>query len=211
MKSTLPLFLAAALLVPALAHADDITQRKSLIGVDFDLLPSGSVTANFAGSGDTTSDLKTAYGIAGDFETEIAPHVSIGLAPRYVLALNAANSNGDSSTELDLRARVTVGGQVIPKLRVYGYAAPGYGIIFPPDSVQVNNNKVHPNGFIIAAGGGVTYAIAPDVRLLVELGYQWGFESWSASGTVLGQTVTVSGDDKVNLLQLGFGLQFAID
>ena len=203
--------LAVLLAVPAAAHADDLTQRKGLVGADFELMPTGSVTANFAGGNEATSDLQTAYAVGAYFESEVAPHVAIGFAPRYILNLNTANSNSDASNELDLRARITVGAPVIPRFRVYGWAAPGYAIIFPPDSVQVNNNKVHPNGFIIGVGGGASYRLAEDVRVFFEMGYQWGFESWSATGTVLGTTVTVSGDDKVNLLQLGFGLQFAVD
>lgn len=209
MKSLI--LVTALLAVPAAAHADDLAQRAGFLGADFELLPTGSLTSNFAGGNDTTNDLQTAYAVGVFFEDQIDSHVSVGLAPRYIFNLNTANSNGDSSTELDLRARITAGGRVAPKLHVYGFAEPGWGIIFPPDSVQVNNNKVHPNGFIIDVGGGLSYRLTEGVRAYFELGYQWGFESWSATGTVLGTTVTVNGDDKINLLQLGFGLQVAVD
>jgi hypothetical protein len=204
--------LLATVALTRLAHADeDLNERKGLVGADFEFLPTGSVTANFAGGNDTTADTATAYGITGYFESQIDEHVTVGLAPRYVFAVNTANSNSDSANMLDLRARVTAGAHVAPKLRVYGFAMPGWSIIFPPSSVMVNNNSVHPNGFVIDVGGGASYHLSSGVRAYVELGYQWGFQSWSASGTVLGQTVTVTGDDKVNYLQLGFGLQVAVD
>ena len=210
MKLTIAMLLAAAALARP-AHADDVNERRGLVGAAFEFLPTGSITANFAGGSDQTQDTQTAYAVSGYFESQIDEHVSVGLAPRYVFSVNTANSNGDSATMLDLRARVAAGGRVAPKLRVYGFAMPGWSIIFPPSSVMVNGNTVHPNGFIIDVGGGLSYHLSPGVRAFFELGYQWGFQSWSASGTVLGQTVTVTGDDKVNYLQLGFGLQVAID
>ena len=199
---------AAALLVPSIAHAEE---RKGWAAADFELLPSGSIEANFVGGNTTTVSTDTAYGIGIVAENELNPMVTVGLAPRYIFNVIDKNSNGDAAKELDLRARVTAGAMLIPKLRVYGFAEPGYSIIFLPDTVRINNETVHPNGFVIGAGGGARFALSSSLSAVFELGYQWGFQSWSWTGTVLGTQVTVNGDDKVNYLQLGFGLAAAVD
>lgn len=211
MKSMIASLVAALALVPAVAHAGDLADRKGVVGIDFELLPTGTIRYNFGGGTTTNATADTAYGVGMLFEDQIDDLVSVGLAPRYILNVKDANSNGDAAAQLDLRARVAVGGKLIPKLRVYGFAEPGWSVLFPPSSVQVNNNHVHPNGFCLDVGGGVALALAHNVRGYFELGYQWGFQSWDASGTVLGQTVTVSGDDKTEYLQLGFGIAALLD
>lgn len=209
MKSMLASLMFALALAPAVAHADDMTQRKGTFGVAFEFLPSGTISWSgslFGVSGSGSQSADVAYGIDVIADTEVNDLVSIGIAPRFLFNVIGKNDNGDASSQIDLRARVAVGHELIPKLRIYGFAEPGYSIIFPPDSNN-NNQKVHPNGFVIAVGGGAAIHFTPKIAATFELGYQWGFQTWSA--TVLGQDT--SGDYKDEYLTLGFGVATTFD
>jgi hypothetical protein len=194
------------------ARADDVTQRKGFLGADFELLPNGSITIG-SGNNNNTNDAQAATAVGVIAETQVDELVTVGLAPRYVFGINAKNSTGDSSSQLDLRARVTVGGRVgVPKLRVYGFGEPGWSIVFIPQSVRLNNQSYHPNGFVINAGGGLSYELSSSLRGYFELGYQWGFQGTTINVTapplpVVTADVTASD----NFFQLGFGLQAALD
>jgi hypothetical protein len=200
--------IASILLVSSAAYADDVTQHKGLVGADFELLPSGSGDLTLGGNGGSlggSGSMDTAYGVGLTFENQIDELFSIGLAPRFLFNVNGKNSSTDASTEMDLRARVAVGHDLIPKLRLYGFGEPGYSVIFPASNG--NGDTVHPNGFVIAAGGGLSFELSTKVRATFEMGYQWGFQSWS--GTVFGQPVSGSAD--TSYFGLGFGLATTID
>jgi len=199
MKTTL---VALLLLVPALAHADD--DRKGFVGADFELLPSGTFDGSFLGFSGSQS-LDTAYGVGLFFDDSIDKYVTVGFAPRFLFNVITKNSNGDASTQLDLRARVTAGPTIAPHLRVYALAEPGYSIIFPPK--DSNGNSVHPNGFVINAGGGLAYALSPSLHGYFEVAYQWGFQTYSYESNGF----STSGDFNTSYLQLGFGLAATID
>ena len=198
------LILAALIASPAVAHADDLTKHAGLVGADFEVMPSGTIEGSAFGFSGTAS-ATTAYGVGLTFENQVNELVSVGLAPRFVFNVKGENDNGDSSNQIDLRARVAIGHDLIPKMRVYGFGEPGYSIIFPPNNP--NGGNVHPNGFVIAAGGGLSFELSPTVRAVFELGYQWGFQSWSYSNG----GINTSGDLKDSYLQLGFGLAAAVD
>lgn len=200
---------AAAALAPSVAHADP--DRAGSAGVDFELLPSGTFETSGGLGGSAKSDADVAYAIGVIAEKPINELVSIGLAPRYVFHVIGKNDSGDSATQLDLRARVAVGHDFSSKLRLYGFAEPGWSILFLPSTIEINGNKVHPNGFVLGLGGGLSYALSRSVRGYFELGYQLGYQTWSWSGTVLGQTVTDNGDASDSYLQLGFGVATAFD
>jgi hypothetical protein len=207
MKSTLALFLSMALLAPAIAHAD-ATRHKGIAAADFELLPSGTFDGSFPtplGTISGSQSLDTAYGVGLLFENPINDLISVGLAPRFLFNVITKNDNGDASNELDVRVRVAAGHELIPKLRLYGFGAPGYSVIFPPKNN--NGDTVHPNGFVIEAGGGLSFALTPSLLATFEVGYQWGFQSWS-DDTALG---TLKGDASTSYLSLGFGLAAAID
>jgi Outer membrane protein beta-barrel domain len=214
-KLLLPfIFFAAGLAAaPSAAHAD---LGASWFGANFEVLPSGTYTAsgNIGGAtGSTTGDLEPAYAIDLLAEVQGNGLLSIGLAPRYIFNGKVKDSNGDAYTQLDLRGRVTVGPSLMGhKLRAYGFAEPGWSIIFPPKSSAFhdnnNDNTVHPNGFVLGVGGGVAYNVTAKIRAVFELGYQWGFQTWSYNAPIIGN---INGDFKDNYLQIGFGAQFAVD
>jgi hypothetical protein len=204
---------AALAASPVVAHAGDGSDDRGWAGAEFEIIPSGSVAVNAGGSTTTTSDLKTAYAVSLVAEKDINELISVGFAPRYAFGLIGVNDNGDTSQELDLRARISVGHTIIPKLRLFGFAEPGYSIVFVPQTVVVQDQHYHPNGFVVDLGGGASYALSGTLRATFDLGYEAGFQTWSVTYTVpvIGTTVNANGDFKVSYLHFGFGLTAAFD
>lgn len=203
------LLVAAAAVAPSVAHASP--ERAGSAGVDFEFLPTGTFETSGFGGATSKSDADVAYAVGVVAEKPVNDLVSIGFAPRYVFHVIGKNSSGDSASELDLRARVAIGHDVSNKLRIYGFAEPGWSILFLPTSFEINNQTVHPNGFVLGLGGGLSFALSSSVRGYFELGYQLGYQSWSYTGTVLGVSGTINGDANASYLQLGFGLAAAFD
>jgi len=193
----------AALAAPSLAHADG--EKSSVLGVQFDMLPSGSIEVSGFGA-TNKSDADAAYGVNVIAETQLNDLVSVGFSPRYIFNVKGSGSgSSDAAQQLDLRARIEVGHTIVPKLRLSLFGEPGYSIVFLPDNVVINNQHVHPNGFVIGFGGGAAFAVTSKLDLTFELGYQVGFQTWSYTATVLGNSVTTNGDAKDSYLLLGFG------
>ena len=173
----------------AQAVADPASDAKICVGGHLGLSPLGTLKAEAMGTSDST-DAATAFEIGGRLEFQVAPLVSIGIAPTILLGVKSKDAS-DSATQLDLPLRIAVGGEVAPKIRIYGFAAPGYSILFPPSSGT--GDTQHPSGFMIGFGGGVGYRIAPKFTLAGELSYQFRF--WSESVDVLGTSVDISAQD----------------
>lgn len=173
----------------AQAVADPASDAKIWVGGHLGLSPLGTLKAEAMGTSDST-DAATAFEIGGRLEFQVAPLVSIGIAPTILLGVKSKDAS-DSATQLDLPLRIAVGGEVAPKIRIYGFAAPGYSILFPPSSGT--GDTQHPSGFMIGFGGGVGYRIAPKFTLAGELSYQFRF--WSESVDVLGTSVDISAQD----------------
>jgi hypothetical protein len=125
-----------------------------------------------------SEDTATAYGLGGIVEVQLLTNLSIGFAPR--LLLNVKGEDGtDSAKELDLALRV-IGQLPISRIaQLYGFAAPGYSILYFPDWPDEVSN---PAGFIFGAGGGVGFDLNPQFRLAVELGYQLGAQQVTEQG-----------------------------
>jgi opacity protein-like surface antigen len=170
-------------------------EGKSEVGIGVALLPAG--TAHFElggikGSGDTA----TAYAVGAliGFRSSL---ISVDLAPRFLFNVRGSGSTGDAAKQLDLSARLAVGGQVVPKVSVRGYVAPGYSIVFPSSGDD-------PKGFIVGFGGMVGYELAPGTEIAVDLGYTLGYQSVTST-SVLGTITATAADD---YLHLGVGLVF---
>jgi outer membrane protein with beta-barrel domain len=180
----------AAIAAPSLAHAQGMTESqpaKIWLGGQLGLSPIGTFKAGALGTSIST-DAATAFEIGGRAEFEVMPFLSIGFAPSIML--NVKDKDADrSGSQLDLPLRLAVGGVVAPKIRLYGFAAPGYTIRFPPS--DSSGNSTHPSGFMIGFGGGVGFRVAPRFSLNGELGYQFRFVS--ETDMVGGQSVEVSG------------------
>jgi outer membrane protein with beta-barrel domain len=181
------------MIAPGSAHAqavaDPAAGPKVWIGGHLGLSPIGTLKAEVMGTSNST-DAATAFEIGGRLEFQVAPQVSIGVAPAILFGVKGKDAS-DSASQLDLPLRIAVGGEVAPQIRLYGFAAPGYSILFPPSSGTGNSD--HPSGFMIGFGGGIGFRLAPNFTLAGELGYQFRF--WSESATVLGTSIDVSAQD----------------
>jgi len=173
----------------AQAVAEAASDTKMWVGGHLGLSPIGSLKAEAMGMSAST-DPATAFELGGRFEYQVAPMISIGIAPTILFGVKGKDEN-DSSTQLDLPLRVAIGGDVAPQVRLYGFAAPGYTILFLPSSGS--GDSMHPSGFMIGFGGGVAYRVAPKFSIGGELGYQFRFTSETLSA--LGQSVDVSLQD----------------
>ncbi len=186
-------FGVVGMVAPGRAHAqvvaDPAPDAKMWVGGHLGLSPIGSLKAEAQGMSNST-DPATAFELGGRFEFQVAPLVSIGIAPTILFGVKGKDEN-DSSSQLDLPLRIAVGGEVAPRIRLYGFAAPGYSILFLPSSGT--GDTQHPSGFMIGFGGGVGYRFAPKFTLAGELGYQFRF--LSVTEDVLGQSVDVSLQD----------------
>jgi hypothetical protein len=167
-------------------------------------MPSGSVHLEgngFSGSADTTS----AFGLGGLAEYRLASRVAIGLAPRFVVPVRIKNAD-DSGKQIDLRARVAVGGDVAPRVRVNGLATVGYSWISDLLAITDQNGNVlryqTASGMVVGFGAGLQYTINPRLMFTGEFSYQLGYQGTA----VMGVDFEVSDD----YLTLGFGLLAAV-
>jgi hypothetical protein len=183
--------IGVAMWAPGRAQAQDAVEPALWVGGHLGVSPLGTLKVDAQGAMGS-ADAATALELGGRLEFAVHPMISIGFAPTLVFNVKGTNDN-TSGSQLDLPLRVHVGGVVAPNLRLYGFAAPGYSILFPPSGGGDDN---HPSGFMIGFGGGVRYRLAPRFALAGELGYQFRFVSETV--TALGQQVDVS--EQVNYL-----------
>jgi hypothetical protein len=207
-KSVFAFAVVLAAVAPELAQAQGMTEApaeatapaesKAWLGAHFGMSPSGTMKVDVGSMLSGESGTSTAYEVGGQFEYRITPFISIGAAPALVF-----NVQGDgakkSATLLDLPLRVSAGADVAPSVRLYGFAAPGYTILFPPSESAMNDNA---SGFMIGFGGGAAFKVAPKVALTGEVGYQFRFPSQTV------QSVDVS--LQVNYLTFAVGIAAGI-
>jgi hypothetical protein len=190
---------AVAMVVPGLAHAQSEPGPKVWIGGSLGLSPVGTLKAKVdALNLDASDDAGVAFQINGLIDFRVTPLLSIGFAPGIIFNVKATNDD-TSGSELDLPIRVTLGGPVAPKIRMYGFVSPGYSIFYPPSDADALG---HPAGFMLGFGGGAGFRVAPGVMLTGELGYQFRF----LSNTVNGVDFTLQN----NYLTFAVGLVAAI-
>jgi len=181
-QKLLTLVIVVCVAAPGLAHAQAAGDPTIWFGGSLGLSPLGTVKGQInlppVGVFNTSQDSATGFQINALIDVRVAPFLSIGFAPGLLLNVKPSNGN-DSGSMIDLPLRVTLGAPVAPKVRLYGFASPGYSILFPPSG---NDNAGHPSGFMIGFGGGVGYRVAPKIAVTGELGYQFRFLSSTVNG-----------------------------
>lgn len=170
------------------------------VGPQLDIMAAGSITLAAAGNTAST-DLDSALGLGGIVEYRVSPLVTVGLSPRFATPVRIHQAT-QSGSQLDLRARVTVGKELAPRWRLHGIATLGYSWIF---SVVTEQNTmtgamsyVTPSGIVFGFGAGFYYTINPRLLLAGELSYQIGRQ-----GTTISNTDVRASD---NYLTLGVGV-----
>lgn len=194
---------AALVAAPGAAWAQDPATAESepriWIGPQLDLLPLGNLHAE---AGDTTVDVDTAttVGFGGALDVRVTPYVSLGIAPRLIIGVKG-DDDDESRNQLDLRARVTVGSEVAPRVRVHGIGTIGYSMIL--DAIEIADETKSASGLIAGFGAGMGYRLQPNLQLTGEITYQLGWQGTSFEG------VDIEISDR--FLTLGVGLLVALD
>jgi hypothetical protein len=164
---------------PAAPAAPDAPSPALWAGGQFDLLPIGSL--HIAANGDSDSaDAGRAIGLGAVIDYRIQDLISIGFAPRFILPVQVEDA-GDSGTQLDLRARATVGAVVAPRVHFHGIVTLGYSMMFHVLS-DLNGTYYRSSGLIVGFGAGVAYSINPRLKLLGEMSYQLGYQGTTIAG-----------------------------
>jgi hypothetical protein len=171
------------------------------LGGGLEVNTAGSAGVSSLGSsGDMSIDMTSPVALNAVAEYQVTDAIAVGVMPRYVFGFKPTDSQtSDTISMLDLRARVAAGGEVAPQLRLYGFGALGYAIVYPPSNAT---DQTTASGATFTFGGGANYAFTPTVRAYAELGYEFGLQSISENGA--------SSDVHLSFLELGAGLQVAI-
>jgi hypothetical protein len=159
------------------------------LGVMFSLMPAGTISGS-----NTSTDANFALAVAPFFDMVVSPYFSVGVSPQAILRVKGDGDAGESAKQFDLRARLTGGAPLSPRVGVFARVSPGYSIVSlpsPPPSIAAATN---PKGLVVDAAVGTEVALLPNLFLTVDLGYQAGFQSSS------------DGDLHTSYLHLGAGL-----
>jgi hypothetical protein len=199
-KSGFKWALAAALAAAAPAARAD--EPAMSVTVNAQLMPVGTLGTDVTFGGSTLSnspDAAVAFAFAAAFDYRFHPNFSVGIAPRYVLNVNAKDASADqASTELDFLLHLTALLEVIPGIEIFAQVSPGYSFLrFPPGAATDD-----PAGPVLDFAAGVHYALIPMLFVQAGLGYQLGSQSTKVS------SLTLTMHPNYFHLELGAGIRF---
>jgi hypothetical protein len=158
-------------------------------------MPAGTLKAS-AGAFKAEGDTAFAVGLIPSIDLALGQFAFVGFAPQYIFNVKGKDATGDAGSELDLRLRVGGNAKVADTIMLFGYAAPGYGIVMP------SGDGENAKGFVLGFAGGAMLALTPGMFLSAEVGYQVGYQKV--------EVANVSGDLKTNYMHIGVGLGFRI-
>lgn len=172
----------------------------TLVGVMFSLLPVGTLAATDSGGGqnvDQSSDAFFAVAVAAFVDAPVSPHVSLGFSPQAVFRVNGGTALKSSATELDFRGRITGRLPLSQATSVFARLSPAFSLVSMPAGAGPD-----PKGFLLDASVGTEVALLPNLFLIVDLGYQAGFQAHEyGSGATF---------DGTRYLHLGGGLAIGL-
>jgi hypothetical protein len=169
-----------------------------LVGVAFEVLPAGRFRTG-SPAGDSTADADVTTAVAPFLDVPFSPWFELGLSPQIVFKVKGSGAN-QSATAYDVRARLTARYPASPRTHLFVRLSPGFSYLSLPYALPPDASS--PSGFVLDASAGTEVALLPSTVLVVELGYQLGFQTASASG------VTV--DENFDFLHLGVGLALGL-
>jgi hypothetical protein len=162
-------------------HAAPAAVGAVWIGAGVGIVGGAGVVATRGGQ-PANFELSTGVALHATFDYQLTSYLAVGAMPRFVFGTEAKGTD-DSFRMLDVLARVTLGAPLVKHVRVYGFGAFGYSIIFPPSpSPTYPNDPTRPTGPTFTVGAGATYALQRDLRLFGELGYDFGYQAFARSG-----------------------------
>jgi hypothetical protein len=196
---TLPVLTAAGTTPTASAA------RPGLLGVMFEILPVGTLVAKSSianQNANASTDGVFAVAVAPFYDVAVSRYLSLGGSPQVVFRVKGDGVVGQSATEFDLRARVTGRVPMSPRVAVFGRLSPAYSILALPSAAPPSASPSNPAGFLLDLAVGSEVALLPDLFLVIDLGYQVGFQSMTASDG--------SSFDGTRYLHLGAGLAIGL-
>jgi hypothetical protein len=157
-------------------------------------MPAGTMKAS-VGTLKVEGDSAFALGLVPAVDLALGQFVYVGFAPQYIFNVKGKNDK-DAGSELDLRLRVGGNAKVADTIMVFGYAAPGYGIVMP------GGESENAKGLVVGFAAGAMLALTPALYLSGEVGYQVGYQS--------AKVANVDVDFKTNYMHVGVGLGLRI-
>jgi hypothetical protein len=166
----------------AAASGSTTSASKMRLGINLVPMPYGSFNA--LGMSQTSS---FAFGVMPAFDYLVHPNFFVGIGPTYTFNVKSKDAPGDAASQLDILLRLGGGAPIAEKLHLFGYLAPGYSIVSPP---QGDSAK----GLTVGAHAGAIYELATSLFLNGTLGYQVGMQK------------VMDVDLKTNYLQVALGV-----
>jgi len=195
---------AAAPASPDLGAAAPAPPRPAttpaLLGVMFEILPVGTLaqrSSTASQNANRATDSVFAVAVAPFLDLALSPYFALGASPQVVFRVKGDGVVGQSATEFDLRARATGRAPLSSRVAVFGRLSPAYSIVQLPSSTRGAQTS-DPAGFLLDLSVGSEVALLPNLFLIVDLGYQVGFQTLTAAD---GSSV-----DGTRYLHLGAGL-----
>lgn len=111
-------------------------------------------------------DSATAFTLGASARYGISSLLSVGVASRVTFGVDSLVL-GEGGNQLDVRGRLAVGKAVAARIKVFGFVAPGYTVIY--------DGNLEPSGLLLDVGGGAAYALGPGIAITAELGLQLAF------------------------------------
>ena len=153
------------------------TLPPAQLGVMFEMMPNGSIATSNNGSSDVTTDTAFAVAVAPTLDVPVGtPYFSLGFSPQILLGVKGSGGDTQSSTEYDLRARLTFRDPVSPQGTVYLRFSPGYSIV---SIANLNPDLSNPKGPVLDFAVGTEVSVGSKLVFVFDLGYQLGLQSTS--------------------------------
>jgi hypothetical protein len=172
------------------------TVGPTLAGVMFSILPVGTLSRT-ASNVDDSIDAFFAVAVAVFVDAPVSRHLSLGLSPQAVFRVNGNAPTKSSATELDFRGRITGRMPLSQATAVFARLSPAFSVLSMPQGAGPD-----PKGFLMDVSVGTEVALLPNLFLVVELGYQAGFQTLDAGNGL--------SFDGTRYLHLGGGLAIGL-
>jgi hypothetical protein len=172
---------SAPTVMTAAREPEPRNELPTRLGVVFSIFPVGTFarTAMTAtGTSNASSDTAFAVGVAPTLDFLASPYMSLGISPQAIFRVRTESGTGQSSTEYDIRGRVT-GRLPLSAAGTAAYArlSPGFSVVALPEPAANVMSARSPKGFVVDLSVGLEVAVLPRLFAIVDLGYQWGFQS----------------------------------
>jgi len=159
----------AAVAVAVLASAPASADPTLTAGASGELVPSVSnrYSGGLPGAPSETASGPVAYGVGALVDVNVASHVSIGFAPRYLLGLDAGTAPNASASQLDLRVRLALHTHAARAWTIYAFAAPGDSTLFLDGRMATTHSAL-----ALELGAGAKLHATRSFAITAEVGYQ---------------------------------------